>query len=117
MFGKRSAIKSYLRHLTPELEQRYGNKGPYTQKQVGILIKDLGLSHRHIHYAYLIYCDRETVMMQNDISQSQAYSMHEYIDAVASGGFLASLFLGAFSGGSNSGYSGDDGDGSDGGGE
>ncbi|AOT08727.1 DUF6559 family protein [Pseudoalteromonas luteoviolacea] len=101
MVGKKSAIRKYQSKLRPELSQRYGGSHLYTQAQVDIIIKELGLSERYIQYAYLMYCDIN--LINNARFQNESVeSMNQTIAAAIGGGLIAtsidSIFFGGDSG-------------------
>ena len=56
MFGKKSAIKKYIKRLPAELSKRYGRSNKYTEGQVKTTVQDLGLNKKYIGYAYLMFC-------------------------------------------------------------
>ncbi|MEX2489021.1 MAG: DUF6559 family protein [Pseudomonadales bacterium] len=109
MFGKKSAIKKYQRKLPEELSKRYGGNGPYTPEQVKATVDDMGLNHRFIHFAYLMYCS-QAAMAGQGIDASAADEMQAEIDQASTGGLLSAPLDGMAGGGD-----GGDGGGLDGG--
>jgi len=89
MFGRKSAIRKYRQKLPAELSKRYGGTGPYTPEQVRATVDDIGLNHRFIHYAYLMYCSQAAIAGQG-IDASAADEMQTEIDQLSSGGLLTS---------------------------
>lgn len=114
MIGKKSAIRKYKKKLAPELSRRYGGNGPYTEAQVKTAVNDLGLKHRFIHFAYLMYCSQAELARQG-IDDASANDMHATIEkATAASIFTAPLNV-IFGSGDDGGSLGDGGSGSDGG--
>lgn len=85
MFGKKSAIRKYLKVLPDELARRYGGSGPYTPAQVERTVLERNLSTRHIHYAWLLFCERE-VLYREGIEDSTADKMLQFADNASSTG-------------------------------
>ena len=114
MLGEKPAIRKYRRKLPSELAKRYGSSGPYTRAQIDTTIRDLRLSRRHVHYAYLLYCDG-SALPSSEFPQTAIDRMHTVIAGAASGGVIAAsadAFLGLSEGDGVS--SGDGGSGGDG---
>ena len=109
MIGEKSAIRKYQTSLPVELSKRYGGSGPYTQAQVEVTIEDLGLSNKHIKYAYLMFCDQQS--LDNNVYTDQAIKKMKSIITTAFGGGIV-----GGSGDSIFGASGGDGGFGDGGG-
>lgn len=99
MFGKKRAIRKYLVELYPALVQRYGKRHPYALKHVEATVTELGLSRRHIRYAYLLCCDRNEVIRKFDLAPETVGHMDKTLDNTASGGMALSLVRGAFGNG------------------
>ncbi len=94
MFGKKSAIRKYLKVLPDELARRYGGSAPWTRAQVATTVRDRNLSERHIQYAYLLFCQRE-VLYDEGVDDSAADKMLEFAGDASSTG-LKGLMFGAF---------------------
>lgn len=110
MFGKKAAIRKYIKKLPDELSRRYGGSGPYTRAQVEKTVHDLRLSKRHLPYAYLLFCN-EKMLEELGIDASGAERMANTVrDAArpsASGLPLGVLLAGSDSGPGDSGGGGD----------
>lgn len=102
MFGKKSAIRKYQNKLPAELSKRYGGNGPYTPEQVKATVDDMGLNHRFIHFAYLMYCSQAAIAGQG-IDASAADEMRAEIDQASSGGLLSAPLDGIAGGGDGDG--------------
>ena len=92
MFGKKKAIKKYVKKLPGELSHRYGS-GPYTQAQVKKTVEDLGFSREYIQFAYLLFCERE-VLSEEGVSDKEVEEMRE-VSSKAAGAGVAGLVSGA----------------------
>lgn len=107
MFGKKSTIRKYKYKLRPALAKRYGGSATYTKGQVDTTIAEMGFDKKHIHYAYLMYCDVAT-FKENTPANESTDLMHNTINNVSGMGFLGSLFgLSYFSDSGCGGSSGD----------
>lgn len=114
MIGEGSAIRKYQKKLPVELSKRYGGSGSYTQAQVDITVKELGLSSKHIKFAYLMFCEQKE-WDANFFSSDIIEKMNSAITAAVGGGIVAGPIEGIF--GSTGGDGGGFGDGGGGGGE
>jgi hypothetical protein len=114
MFGKKSTIQKYKYKLRPLLAKRYGGSATYTKAQVDKTIDEIGFDKRHIHYAYLIYCD-VAIYKANIPKNESTESMNNTINSVSGIGIFGMLFGSSFYSGEDGGTGGDFG-GSDGGG-
>ncbi len=112
MFGKKSTIRKYKYKLRPALAKRYGGSANYTKGQVDTTVDEMGFDKRHIHYAYLMYCDVATYKANSPENESTE-SMNNII-ASASG--VGALFGSSYYGGGDDGGSGGHFGGGDGGG-
>ena len=115
MFGKKSTIRKYKYKLRPALAKRYGGSATYTKGQVDKTIDEMGFDKRHIHYAYLMYCDVATYNANTPDNESTE-SMNHAIASVSGVGIFSALFGSSFSSGGDDGGGGGDFGGSDGGG-
>ncbi|WP_085297003.1 DUF6559 family protein [Cognaticolwellia mytili] len=110
MFGKKSTIRKYKHKLRPALAKRYGGSKTYTKGQVDKAIDEMGFDKRHIHYAYLMYCDVATSTANTPDNESTE-SMNNTITSISGVGIFGAFF------GSSSYSGGDDGGGGFGGGD
>ena len=114
MFGKKSTIRMYKYKLRPALAKRYGGSETYTKGQIDKTIDEMGFDKRHIHYAYLMYCDVATFKANTPDNESSE-SMNTAIASVSGIGFFGAIFGSSFSSGDGGGS--DFGSGDGGGGE
>jgi hypothetical protein len=98
-FGKKRAIKKYLKNLPTALRQRYGASEKYTDGQVHTTIEHLGLSQRYIEFAYLMFCGEQALIEQG--------KEQLYIDKLSA--FLAQGSFGGGAGGDSWHHDGSDG--------
>jgi hypothetical protein len=117
MFGKKSTIRKYKYKLRPALAKRYGGSANYTKGQVDTTVDEMGFDKRHIHYAYLMYCDVATYKANSPENESTE-SMNNIITSVSGVSIFGALFgssyySGGDDGGSGSGFGGGDGGGGD----
>ncbi len=115
MFGKNSAIRKYQKKLPSELTKRYGGKGPYSEGQVNTTVAELGLSKRHIQYAFLLYCEQR-VLVERGLDESVISNMLAVVATASAGGIFAVSSDAMFGSGDGDG-GGDGGGGGGGGGE
>ncbi|WNC69925.1 hypothetical protein RI845_07250 [Thalassotalea nanhaiensis] len=116
MFGKKSTIRKYKYKLRPALAKRYGGSATYTKAQVDKTIDEMGFNKRHIHYAYLMYCDIATYNANTPENESTEL-MNNAIASVSGVGFFGAIFGSSFASGGDGGAGGDFGGDGGGGGE
>ncbi|WP_394188975.1 DUF6559 family protein [Pseudoalteromonas atlantica] len=116
MFGKKSTVRKYKYKLRPALAKRYGGSATYTKGQVDKTVDEMGFDRRHIHYAYLMYCDTATYKANTPENESTE-SMNSTISSVSGAGILGALFGASYysDGGDGGGFGGGDGGGGGGG--
>lgn len=91
MFGKKSTIRKYKFKLRPALAKSYGGSATYTKPQVDKTIDEMGFDKRHIHYAYLMYCDVATYKANIPENESTEL-MNNVIASVSGVGFFGAIF-------------------------
>lgn len=113
MFGKNSTIRKYKYKLRPALAKRYGGSATYAKGQVDKTIDEMGFDKRHIHYAYLMYCDVATFKANTPVNESSE-SMNNTITSVTGVGLFGALFGSShYGGGGDGGFSSSDSGGGD----
>ncbi|NMP30042.1 hypothetical protein HII17_00585 [Thalassotalea sp. M1531] len=111
MFGKNSTIKKYKYRLRPALAKSYGGSATYTKEQVDKTVDEMGIDKRHIHYAYLMYCDAATYEANTPKDES-IDSMNSAIASLSGIGLFGAIFSSSYYGGGEGGTGGGDGGGS-----
>jgi uncharacterized membrane protein YgcG len=56
---QRVAVQKYVKHVGPELRNRYGNQPKYTPAQVKQAVKASGYSSQDDCYAFALYCSED----------------------------------------------------------
>lgn len=79
-FTETSALKEYLNVLPNALSQRYGNKSTYSKGQVDATVAALGLSHKHVHLAYLNFCE-ESVCLALEINPRSLDKIYQRMES------------------------------------
>ena len=108
MFGKKSTIRKYKHKLRPALAKRYGGSATYTKGQVDKTIDEMGFDKRHVHYAYLMYCD-VAIFKASTPDNESTESMNNTIASVSGLGIFGAFFGSSYySGGDDGGGSSSD---------
>jgi len=102
MLTDKSRILKCLRSLGPQLSQRYGGKRPYTKAQVDSTFDAEKYNKKYIRYAYLVYCDAQTIERE-EIPSQEIEKLSSIVGVAASSGAAASFPIDSFFGFSDSG--------------